>query len=946
MFAPDHRLPFAMLLGLLQGPGPVAAVAAEGAMDRAVAREEVCLNGDMWTFQPVRRAYYGYEVDAPGRWKPAQRSHRFIIEALTDPANDWDQPRQVRVPMAWSCATSEPGARDAVGDFRFPAFWQYVHVGSYARKFAVPASFHGKRIKLVFESVNFRCWVYVNDVLVRRAEGGDFTHENKHPFELDVTDHVRAPSEENRLRVVVHDFTASFRGEPPNEDHRVNGIAYPLGDRCDYYNKDRGWRNIDSGIIGDVLLVAVPTVNVQDTFIRTSLKDAAIEVDVTVRNEGPAARAIHVAARVMEWTGGGPAVTFADRPGVTLAPGETRTIPLRQRWTQPRLWWPHDPFLYRLTVDLLEDSRLVCSQSERFGFREVEMVSSADVDRRGFYLNGVRVRLFGESVEPTWKDGYTEGVGTSGLYLYNPEYWSLLLDEAKRLNLTVLRPHRGMWLKRMFEIADEKGMMMIAESTINNGNHDGAIGTPTNQRRAIRDLICSLRNHPSVVIWSLANESPFQEEWTDEAARHDRTRPCVATQTTPRNHPSPALAAASGSYAMGLSGYQPNIYGRHDANWDRKPLYIYEDNACYDQPEDADRLRAVQQGLTIFRGHRSSGYEIICTFYTWQKLYGQPRAPVDRLLPIRWHAHEVSARGYRPDQARMPLLDPWSDRDRPRVIRPLSDHPDPPAAFWQRSFAPVAVFDRAYDERLDVGANPYVAPFDPVRTLMVHNDDLLDPATTLQVAWTVQDFDQDVILSSGTFELEVPLGGMRRHEIRLDVQDREAVRVTYHASKTRRERFRETIYLRGRPGPVPVRHLVGPPPAAPGEIVLEAAGPGVESRGYRLEAVAGQVGAARLVADPVSSTDYVQFQPLITVAGHYHVFLHVPPGLSGTQGIEIRHDSLNTTVVVDVSAGGWIRLTSSPVRMQPGELQNAIRIGRGGTAVRSVVNALKLVRVP
>jgi hypothetical protein len=200
--------------------------------------------------------------------------------------------------------------------------------------------------------------------------------------------------------------------------------------------------------------------------------------------------------------------------------------------------------------------------------------------RRGFYLTGVRVRLFGESVEPTWKDGYTEGVGTSGVYLYNPEYWSAMVAEAERLNLTVLRSHRGMAIKRMFEIADEMGMMMIAESTISDGNHGGANGALANQRRAIRDMIVNLRNHPSVVIWSLANESPYNEAWAGEARLHDATRPYVATQTEPRNHPSPSLAATTGSYAMGLSGYEPGIYHRHDGDRAQKPMYVYEDNGA------------------------------------------------------------------------------------------------------------------------------------------------------------------------------------------------------------------------------------------------------------------------------------------------------------------------------------------------------------------------------
>lgn len=929
---------FCLLYGLL-----FTTAIGRGVMPETIA-DEICLNGDQWTFQPEKLPFYGYELDAPGRWLPSQRSHQFIVDAISDPTNDWKHPRPVRVPMAWSSATSDPGTRAASGDFDFPSFWQYVHRGVYEREFSVPSSFHDRRIKLWFESVNFRCWVYVNGTLVPGGETTDVTHDNKHPFEIDITDLVLAPSEHNRIRVVVQDFTAALAGPFPNEDHPKTGIDYPVGDRCDYYNKDRGWRNIDSGLIGDVMLRAVPLVNVADVFIRTSVQHAAIKADLTLRNEDKVAHTFRVVAGVNEWKSGKASLSFDDTPLVTLAPREVKTITLRQSWAEPRLWWPHDPFLYLLNVDLETGERSVRVKTERFGFREVEMKVSEDVDQRGFYLNGVRTRLFGESVEPTWKDGYTEGVGTSGLYLYNPEYWSALIDEAKRLNMTVLRLHRGMWIKRMLEIADEKGLMLMAESTLNNGNHKGGDGTVANQRRAIGDMIVALRNHPSVVIWALANESPFQEEWADEAKLRDQTRPYVATQTVPRNHPSPSLAAASGSYAMGLFGYEPNIYHRHDAAWSRKPIYIYEDNAGYDQPGDRERVTAVQKGLTLFRGHRSSGYEIICTFYTWQKLYGQPQNPDEKYAALYWSSEEINARGYHPDFARMSLLDPWTDRSHLRIRHPLNDYPDPPEEFWQRSFSPVAVFDRNYDQRSDIAINPYIAPLETTRLLTVHNDDLIDFTTAIRVTWTVSAFDADKVISTGEFEIEVPLGGIRGQSIQLDAGANEAVRVTFRAFKSGQERFHETIYLRG--------HNTVETPAASipqnvaGEIIqMNAVDPGVESEGYHRETIAGQVGPAVLVADSVTDSDYVQFNPLVTVEGDYDVYLHVPPGLQGTQSVEIRHDTLNTTVSVDLSAGGWIRLTVTPLTMSAGALQNVIRIGKTDTSIRSVVDALKLVRV-
>lgn len=540
----------------------------------------------------------------------------------------------------------------------------------------------------------------------------------------------------------------------------------------------------------------------------------------------------------------------------------------------------------------------------------------------------MRTRLFGESVEPTWKDGYTEGVGTSGLHLYNPEYWAAMVTEAKCLNMTVLRPHRGMMIKRMFEIADEMGMMMIAESTISDGNHGGAIGTAANQRRAIRDMITTLRNHPSIVIWSLANESPYDEAWADEARPHDATRPCVATQTEPRNHPSPALAAATGSYAMGLSGYEPDIYRRHDANREEKPMYVYEDNACYDEPTDAERRATVQKGLTIFRGHRTSGYEIICPFYTWQKVYGQPVDPAEKLLAIAWQPDEVASRGYRPAFARMPLLDPWTERGTTRIIRPLNVGEVAPDAFWQRSFSPVAVFDRGYDERFDIEANPYVAPIDARRVLTIHNDDLVDRATAIDVTSVLSTFDGAQEISRGSFGVEVLLGGVRTKAIDLELRGHSAVRVTYGASKSGRERFGETIVLRGA---APRKSPSAEAGDANGEsLLMHAVDPATQSRGYVATPYAGSVAPQVLFAQEIGPATFVQFQPGVETSGDYDILFHVVPGQRGTLSVEVLHDTTNTTTMLDLSQPGWIRLEAGPFRLKAGALQTAVRIARKG----------------
>lgn len=899
------------------------------------------LNGADWTFKPIKIPFYGYELDDDGRWKEPNQSHHFIVDAVNDSLNDWGE-KSVRVPMSWSSAVSNPESKKAVGDFEFPHFWQYVHKGEYKKSFNIPAAFSGKRIKIDFSSINFACWIYVNGKLLK-ADGEDkpYTHLNKLPFTVDITDAVKVPSEKNELKIVVHDYSYAFKGDFPNEDHPNNGITYPLGDRCDYYNKDRGWRNIDNGIIGDVVLRAVPTINVDDIFIRTDVENSKITAEISIWNQSNEAKRINVGGIITDWKDEKKVFEIAPQKKIFLKPNEKKRVVLSKLWKDPRLWWPYNPHLYSFNVTI--DENIV--HEERFGFRQVKVVKSSDSEKRGFYLNGVRMRLMGESMEPTWKDGYTEGV-SGGLFLYNPEYWSYLIDVAKEVNINTLRTHRGMSVERQFEIADEKGMMMIAESTINNGNHKGGIGTIENQRKAIRDLIKTHRNHPSIVFWSLANESPFQKEWEEEALRFDDTRPLTATQLNPRLHPSDNIATAACAYSMGLDGYESNIYNRHDKYWKDKLMYIYEDNACYDEPLKYDRISSVQKGLSIFRGHRSSGYEMIFTFYTFQKLFGQPKKEREKHLRINWKEEQTRELGYRPDFALMPLLDPWTDPVNPRIINPIEGLNDSPISFWKRSFSPIAVFDYDYDQRTDISAsaNPYISKYSDKRILTIHNDDLKDTTKVITVKWKVMELEQEKVISKGQFSIKVPLAGVKKHEIEVDAGGYQSVRVTYEAYKSNKKRFEETIYLSKTK--TEAGEEVEPIKMTTNNLSISPLSDAVIHRGFNFDEISGSLSSIVLFNEHPVIGDYVQFNPWITETGHYDLFLFVPKGSKGTQKIAIQHDTHNTELDFDFTdKQGWVKLNNDPIKFQKGRLENNIKIIVTDVKTEVNIDALKISKV-
>lgn len=905
-----------------------------------IKNDVTILNSNNWTFKPIKIPLFGYELDAEGRWKEPNQSHDFIVKAINDSTNRWG-PKKVRVPMSFSSVVSNPGEEDAKGDFDFPYFWQYIHKGEYKTTFNLSENFIGKRIKLDFSSVNFVCWVYVNGQLIKGDDTSkSYTHLNKLPFTIDITDAIKVPSQKNELKIIVQDFTYSFKGDYPNEDHPKRGIDYPLGDRTDYYNKDRGWRNIDSGIIGDVILMGVPEVNVNDVFITTNVKKSKIKTEIEIWNQSKEVKKVKVDGSITNWKDNALVFNLKSQKTISLNPNEKKKVVFSEKFDSPKLWWPYNPHLYNFNVKL----NGVFVHEERFGFRQVETVQSHDSDKRGFFLNGIKIRLRGESLEPTWKDGYTEGVG-GGLFLYNPEYWSYLLDISKELNINVLRTHRGMSLKRQFEIADEKGMMMIAESTINNGNHKGGIGTIENQRKAIRDLIKTHRNHPSIVFWSLANESPYQEEWVDEAMKFDKTRPLTATQLSPTYYPDENIVTAACAYSMGLDGYVSDIYNRHDKFWKDKLLYVYEDNACYDQPLIYDRVSSVQKGLSIFRGHRTTGYEMIFTFYTLQKLFGQPINDEYKHLKINWTDEELNQRGYRPKYALMPLLDPWTKPETPRIINPIKGIKDNPFNFWQRSFSPIAVFDYEYDKRMDISAsaNPYVAQISKNRTLSIHNDDIKDTSTSIDVEWEVKYFDREQVISRGDFSLDVPLASVKRYNIELDLKNTDNVRVTYKAFKSGVKRFEETIYL-GQKYDDTNKSIV-PLKMNNESLIINPESKAVNNRGFDLKQYKGNRLEKFLTNDSPKIGDYVQYNPWITERGNYDILIEIPKNSNGIHKISVLHDTHNTEFNINFEdKHGWIKINKEAIKFKDGKFDNSIKLIVTSLETKVNIGGLKLIK--
>ncbi len=351
---------------------------------------------------------------------------------------------------------------------------------TYTRRITVPDDWGGKRVKIRFDGVSSYGQVKVNGQVVGEHEGGMV------PFELDITRAVRPG--ENMLQVDVRTGTVSDR----------------LGCISQYACHTVG------GLLRKVTLFVLPEVNVAGMDVVTtpdkSFKHAEITIITDIAEESPVGDAISLR------------YTLADATGKVVA---TKTSPAEKNGKQTtvlavrnaRLWNPEQPYLYTLTTTLLRNNRSVQVNEQRVGIRQVEVKGNQ------LYVNGVAVKLRGvnrHEVHPLRGRSLT------------PE---LCLQDArlfKAANCNYIRTSHYPPSEEFLEACDEIGLFVESEAALTwIQHHASPIWKTWNyldeqylpyMLRANRDNILAGRMHPSVILWSVANESRWSPLWEQVVA--------------------------------------------------------------------------------------------------------------------------------------------------------------------------------------------------------------------------------------------------------------------------------------------------------------------------------------------------------------------------------------------------------------------------------------------
>jgi hypothetical protein len=401
------------------------------------------------------RALASTRVELNGEW-----------QFRTDPTNQgaaqgWSKTappdaETVRVPHTWNI-----GAHD-----------DYEGTAWYFKTFEAADELRRKHVELHFGATFYQARVWLNGIELGGHEGG-YT-----AYHFDVTPHLRRV---NVLAVEINNMPTIST---------IPGWALRLrGGQNVWYD----WWHY-GGIVRDVWLSAGEPTLVRRQQIRVKVEGAAAAVTDRVFLENFARKP--VAARLVARAvppGGGPAVATAEAK-VTLEPGaQEETIALRI--DAVKLWHFDQPNVYRLEVDLLDaKGNLLDSLGDAFGARTVELRD------RHLYLNGERVRLSGMTrhEESTW-EGLAETRGTM-----RHDY-----DDLKALHVTFTRPVHYPQHPYILDYCDRNGILLAPEIPMWQFSEQQMADPKVVAlaRRMMREMIEQAYNHPSIIAWSVCNES-------------------------------------------------------------------------------------------------------------------------------------------------------------------------------------------------------------------------------------------------------------------------------------------------------------------------------------------------------------------------------------------------------------------------------------------------------
>lgn len=440
-------------------------------------RFEKIINSD-WTFNyfPDEKADKGYEM------------------------SDFDDSKwpAISIPHTWSTyettGSIHPFIKDAAESDN-PYWW--AGWGWYRKHFTINQSYSDYKVFIEFEGVQKYCKVWINGKYLGDHKGGYGS------FDFDITPYYNR-GKDNVIAVAVSNLRKDKFAIPPME---------------------AGNFNVYGGIYRDVTLVFKDKLYIPmqgsashegGTFITTpglTAKQGTVRIQTWVKNDYPQARNCQLNTYIIDASN---KIVQVIKSKFTFNPDQLYKFDQTSKPIKnPHLWSPEDPCLYKVYSEVLDGTRITDSYTSPLGFRWFRW----DFKENFLYINGKKTVIHGGNRHqeyPWLGDAIPKWITQMDFR-----------DIDENLNYNFMRTAHYPNDKLVYDLADRYGIIIDEESpSIKNQDFSAEV-----QEQQMKEMIRRDRNHPSIMLWSMGNETNHAVD-SKYAVAEDTTRIITARRVS------------------------------------------------------------------------------------------------------------------------------------------------------------------------------------------------------------------------------------------------------------------------------------------------------------------------------------------------------------------------------------------------------------------------------
>jgi beta-galactosidase len=418
------------------------------------------------------------------KWKTIQVPGNWTMQT-DDQGNHYGHPHYTNVQMPWPNIPPDVPADNPTGIYR--------------RLFKLPESWEDRRIILHFAGCEGALFVYVNGQPV------GISKDARTPAEFNITQYVRWIESNELIAVVTQWSDASF-----------------------VEDQDHWWQ---AGLQREVFLYATHVPHIQDVFVLGDLTadyhegimklvvkigyyaehydDHSLEVQLY----DPSGQPVYVEPLSTHYG------ELKNQRGGALYPASTLHIDAKIR--KPKLWSAETPNLYKVVITLKCNQAAPGDRGDSIaislGFRKITITD------RKLVINGKVPLIKGVN--------YHDHSDITGKYI-PPELYEKDIQVMKQFNVNAIRTSHYPKDAVFYDLCDRYGIYVVDEANIESHAYYQEICEDPRYTNhfieRVRGMVERDKNHPSVIFWSLGNESgygPNHDAAAGYVRRADPSRP-------------------------------------------------------------------------------------------------------------------------------------------------------------------------------------------------------------------------------------------------------------------------------------------------------------------------------------------------------------------------------------------------------------------------------------